>query len=312
MLATPGSLLSVTGAPLTWAFEVKWDGMRIISSTGDGGLWLASRSGADATARFPEVASIVGLPPDSVLDGEIVAFDEDGLPSFSRLAPRIQGRGRGPGDAPVTLLVFDLLRLRGVDLLDRTYDERRALLVDVVEPSAQLLVPGVFDDGAALFESTAQRGLEGVVAKRRGSTYRPGVRSADWVKIAHRRTQSYVIGGWKRGVESGRPLASVLVGTPSRDGMLSYDGAVGSGLSERQSAALLQVLTETVRSSPPFESTELLSDDVLATVTWVEPLLVVDVEHLGRGGQGLLRAPSVVRLRPDLGADDVADDGGES
>ena len=310
MLATPGSLLSVTGAPLTWAFEVKWDGMRILASTGEHGLRLVSRTGVDATERFPEVASTAGLPPDSVLDGEIVAFDDAGLPSFSRLAPRIQGRG--PGTAAVTYLVFDLLRLRGVDLLDRSYDERRALLLENVAETAHLLVPGSFDDGAALLESTAQQGLEGVVAKRRGSTYRPGTRSPDWVKIPHRRTQSYVIGGWKRGVESGRPLASVLVGTPSRDGRLRYDGAVGSGLSERQSAALLQVLTETVRTSPPFETTELLSADVLAAVTWVEPMLVVDIEHLGRGGQGLLRAPSVVRLRPDLGADDISGVGGES
>jgi bifunctional non-homologous end joining protein LigD len=310
MLATPGSLLSVTGAPLTWAFEVKWDGMRILASAGEHGLRLVSRTGVDATERFPEVAATAGLPPDSLLDGEIVAFDEAGLPSFSRLAPRIQGRG--PGAAAVTYLVFDLLRLRGVDLLDRSYDERRSLLLENVDESAYLLVPGSFDDGAALLESTAQQGLEGVVAKRRGSTYRPGTRSPDWVKIPHRRTQSYVIGGWKRGVESGRPLASVLVGTPSREGLLRYDGAVGSGLSERQSTALLQVLTETVRTSPPFETTELLSADVLSAVTWVEPLLVVDVEHLGRGGQGLLRAPSVVRLRPDLGADDIVGDGGQS
>lgn len=312
MLATPGPLPSVTEGPLTWAFEVKWDGMRILARTTEKGLRLTSRTGADATSRFPEVAATTGLPPDTVLDGEIVAFDEQGRPSFARLAPRIQGAPRGPGERPVTYVVFDLLRLRGVDLVGRPYDERRALLRESVVPSAHVLVPDAFDDGEALLASTAAQGLEGVVAKRRSSPYRPGVRSPDWVKVAHRRTHSFVIGGWKRGVESGRPLASVLVGTPTADDGLRYDGAVGSGFTEKVSTALLAVLADTVRPTSPFEPSDAVPDALRDGITWVEPLLVIDVEHLGRGGQGLLRAPSVARLRPDLTAADATGDGGES
>ena len=112
-------------------------------------------------------------------------------------------------------------------------------------------------------------------------------------------------------MESGRPLASVLVGTPTDDGGLRYDGAVGSGFTERVATAVLAVLAETVRPTSPFADSDVLPDPGRDGVTWVEPLLVVDVEHLGRGGQGLLRAPSIARMRPDLGADDVTGDEGE-
>jgi bifunctional non-homologous end joining protein LigD len=136
-----------------------------------------------------------------------------------------------------------------------------------------------------------------VVAKRVDSAYRPGVRSPDWVKVPHRRRHSYVIGGWKHGTTPGRPLASLLVGTPTADGLLVFDGAVGSGLAERELAALFVVLQEIKRDERPFHWAASLPEE--ADVTWTDPILVVDVEHLGRTGGRLLRAPTVVRLRPD-------------
>jgi bifunctional non-homologous end joining protein LigD len=314
MLATPGPLPHGPDASSEWAFEVKWDGMRALATRHDARWRLASRSGSDISDRFPEVAAALpaDLGPGTVLDGEIVAFDDLGRPSFSVLAPRIQGRGERAGSPPVTFLVFDLVHDGADDLLAAPYSQRRERLVARVPRTSRVQVPDVFDDGPALLSSTLAGGLEGVVAKRRASLYRPGVRSSDWVKVAHRRTRSYVVGGWKRGVDSGLALASLLVGTPTGDGLLEYDGAVGSGLNARVSAALLPVLRDLVRDDPPFHAHEGLPSVTRDGVTWVEPFLVADVEHLGRAGQGLLRQPSLVRLRPDLGYDDVLRDGATS
>jgi bifunctional non-homologous end joining protein LigD len=307
MLASPGPLPSGPQTALTWAFEIKWDGMRALGDIGRSGLHLNSRSGRDVSRLFPEVAgegtagALADLPRGSVLDGELVAFDEHGLPSFARLAPRIQGSG----GASVTYLVFDLLRVGNETLLAEPYDVRRSRLADLVAPSPHVLVPESFDDGEALLDSTRERGLEGVVAKRRGSPYRPGVRSSDWIKVPHRTTRSYVVGGWKLGTAASRSLASLLVGTPTGDGKLLYDGAVGSGITQRQADALLAVMADLETRDPPFHvSSELPTQGS----TFVEPILVVDVTHLGRGGQGLLRQASLERVRPDLSYADLLDD----
>jgi len=307
MLASPGPLPSGPDTALTWAFEIKWDGMRVLATALDDRFRLASRTGRDVTDRFPELASAraaqPGLPAGSVLDGEVVAFDDAGAPSFARLAPRIQGAPAAT--ARVSYVVFDLMRLGSDDLTSLPYDERRARLAEAVAPSAGLLVPESFADGAALLEATRERGLEGVVAKRRSSPYRPGVRSDDWVKVPHRTTRSYVVGGWKHSDAMPGRMASLLVGTPTGDGLLSYDGAVGSGLTGRLDSALRTVLAEIEVGAAPFHASPELPTE---GVTFVEPVLVVDVAHLGRGGQGLLRQPAVERMRPDLAVPDLLAD----
>ena len=311
MLASPGPLPAGPDTALTWAFEIKWDGMRVLATALPDRFRLRSRTGRDVSDRFPEVAAArseqADLPDGSVLDGEVVAFDDAGAPSFARLAPRIQGASSA--SAPVTYLAFDLLRLGDADLTARPYDERRARLVEVVAPAPGLLVPESFDDGEALLAATRERGLEGVVAKRRASPYRPGVRSDDWIKVPHRATRSYVVGGWKHsGAMPGR-MASLLVGTPTGDGRLAYDGAVGSGLTDRLDAALREVLAGIEVETPSFHASAELPRD---GVTFVEPILVVDVAHLGRGGQGLLRQPAIERMRPDLTMSDVLAGMGEN
>jgi bifunctional non-homologous end joining protein LigD len=284
--------------------------MRVLATMTRGRLRLTSRNGNDATTRFPEVSAAApeDLPDGSVLDGEVVAFDQDGRPSFALLAPRIQ-RAQGPGAAParLTFLSFDVLRVGAEDVTGLSYDRRRDLLVAHVPSTARVVVPESFDDGDALLASTAQQGLEGVVAKRRASTYQPGVRSPDWVKVPHRRTRSLVIGGWKSREDSPSRLASLLVGVPTDDGKLRYEGAVGSGLAASVSRTVLEVLGDIVDEQSPFHgypSPDQARGDVLR---YVAPVLVVDVEHLGRAANGLLRQPSVVRLRPDLSYGEVAD-----
>jgi bifunctional non-homologous end joining protein LigD len=308
MLASPGDLPRASDR--SWAYEVKWDGMRVLATMSHGRLRLTSRNGNDATNRFPEVSGAApsGLPEGSVIDGEVVAFDPQGRPSFALLAPRIQ-RAQPPGthDPRLTFLTFDLLRLGSDEVTGRAYDERRALLAEHVSSTARIVVPDAFDDGDALLASTDAQGLEGVVAKRRASTYQQGVRSADWVKVPHRRSRSMVIGGWKSREDSRSRLASLLVGTPTADGLLRYEGAVGSGLSGSVSRTLLEVLGDLVEERSPFHgypAPEAARADVL---TYVAPVLVVDVEHLGRAANGLLRQPTVLRVRPDLTASDVED-----
>ncbi len=308
MLASPGELPDQ--ADHSWSYEVKWDGMRVLATRSRGRLRLTARSGSDATSRFPELveAAPERLPEGSILDGEVVMLDGAGKPSFALLAPRIQrARPASTVVRPVAYVAFDLLRLGSDDVVDRTYDDRRRLLREAVDDNPRVTVPGSFEDGVALVASTLSEGLEGVVAKRHRSVYRPGVRSPDWIKVPNRRTRSVVIGGWKSRADSPARLASLLVGTPTDDGLLRYDGAVGSGLSDSESRTVLDVLRDITSATTPFHgypAPEPARRDVL---TWVEPLLVVDVEHLGRSANGLLRQPTVARLRPDLSYRDVVE-----
>jgi bifunctional non-homologous end joining protein LigD len=146
-----------------------------------------------------------------------------------------------------------------------------------------------------------------VVAKRRTSRYRPGVRSQDWVKVPHRRTHSFVVGGFRVGSSPGPGrVGSLVVGSPVGDGLLALDGAAGSGLTDAMQRALRSVLDDLVVDAPPFEDAAAsLPASAAGPVTWCEPIVVVDVASLGRTEQGLLRQPSVVRVRPDLTYDDL-------
>jgi bifunctional non-homologous end joining protein LigD len=299
MLATPGSL--PTGSE--WLFEVKWDGMRLLAEVLDDRLRLTSRTGRDVTANFPELSGLTGLAPDVLLDGEVVLL-ERGVPSFAALADRMHG----PVDArvalarPVTLMVFDVLRLYGVSLLDRPLEERRATLerMELAAVPNLSLSPG-YTDGPALLAATLTRGMEGVVAKRRDSPYRPGRRSPDWVKTAHQRTQVCLVGGWRPERSSAGRIGALLLGLPDGDG-LRYVGKVGSGLAGATAQRLLQerlVRTET----PPFAERLPRPDGVGAR--WCEPSTVVEVTHLGWTDGGRLRQPVYRGVRDDLDVDQV-------
>jgi bifunctional non-homologous end joining protein LigD len=173
MLARPGSLPLGSG----YGYEVKWDGFRAIVST-EAGLQVRSRGGWDMTALLPELAE---LPSGLVLDGELVAPDEENRPSFPRLSPRIL-HGR-PG-IHVTFIVFDVLRVEGMSTMDNSYRGRRSLLEELDLQGAHWCTPAVFDDGAALVASVEEQGLEGIIAKPLESPYRP--RERGWIKVKNR------------------------------------------------------------------------------------------------------------------------------
>jgi len=308
MLATQGT--TIPSGP-QWAHEIKWDGMRILAEVAGGRLKLLSRNENDVTSTFPELSTLAGpgRPEDMLLDGEVVALD-GGIPSFSALAERMHVSDAGKAQRlaaarPVTFMVFDLLRLYGVDLTSRPLAERRATLERLGLAGAHTQVPPTYDDGVALQSATLEQGLEGVVSKRLSSRYSAGRRSPDWLKFAHRGSTSVVIGGWRLETGSTHRLGAVLVGIPHPAG-LAYLGRVGSGLAGKAQVAVLDALRPLAINASPFAE-NIPPVDAGGTL-WVRPEVVVDVQSLGLSAQGRLRQPAYRGLRPDLSPDDLRDD----
>ncbi|UOE43719.1 ATP-dependent DNA ligase [Agromyces larvae] len=310
MLATPGTAGLVSGGG--WALEWKWDGIRVLARVEDGEVRLTSRSGRDETARYPELAGLAdALRADAVVDGELVALDEKGRPSFERMQPRmnvVDAREIAGlvASVPVRLLLFDVLEIAGIPTVDEPYEQRRARLEKLLRrrPEVPVEVPPQADGTPAdALAEAARRGYEGVVAKRLGSRYRPGVRSPDWVKLKLSRTQEVVVGGYRRGIGSRTgKIRSLLVGIPGEDGRLEYVGRVGSGIGERQSAELLATLRELETDASPFVVVP--AADV-ADAQWVEPVLVGELEFGEWTSTGVARHPRWRGLRPDKSPGDV-------
>jgi bifunctional non-homologous end joining protein LigD len=187
-------------------------------------------------------------------------------------------------------------------VMDEPLTARRRLLEDLDLNHDRWQTPPVYTDGQMLFDATYQQSLEGIVSKRVTSRYRPGQRSKDWLKFAHRRRDSYVVGGWRLETDPRDRLGALLVGQPTAAGLL-YRGRVGSGIAGRKAAVLREVLAGLSRESTPFTD-EVPRVDALGT-TWVDPVLVVDVESLGPSAQGRIRQPSYVGTRADLTPEDL-------
>ena len=308
MLATAGEL-PPEDEDHRWGYEFKWDGVRAVAAVRGGVLGLTSRKGTDITVRYPEVArppaSLAGH--DAVVDGEIVAMDDQGRPDFGALQNRMHRTGAEvPGLAaarPVTFLVFDLLAWDGEDLTELPYAERRDRL-DAVGASGHRWVatPWFRGGGAGVQAASLENGLEGVVAKRLASPYRPGARSPDWRKVKNFRTQSVVVGGWRPG--QGRRVGgvgSLLFGVPDDEGRLVYAGHVGTGFTDQDLRDLERMFTS--RKTSPFHGA--LPRDVTRDAHWVEPDLVGEVAYAVWTADGRLRHPSWKGVRDDLEPDDV-------
>lgn len=314
MLATPcDPAVGVPRDGATWAYEVKWDGMRVLADLHEGRLRLTSRTGRDVTAAFPELQPLAEAHPDALLDGEVIVL-QDGVPSFAALADRFHvtdpRRARTlAAKAPATLIVFDVLRLYGVDLTARPWQERRDVL-ERLEPGGWQLSP-TYDDADALVKATLEQGLEGVVAKRRQSRYAAGARSGDWVKLAHQRTQACLVGGWRPETGTRQRIGALLLGVwaDGPDGgppVLAYRGKVGSGIAGATAAELAAVLRPLETPDNPF-GTEVPRVDATGAV-WVRPEVVVEVRFLRATEGGRLRAPVFRGIRTDLDPADVRDE----
>ena len=298
MLATPGD----PPESADWVHEVKWDGMRVLAETVSGQVRLHSRTERDITSSFPELADLGGAVQDALLDGEIIAM-VDGAPSLTALRERIHvtdpRRARELAERmPVSVMTFDLLRLYGVDLLGRALSERRSTLDRLALPAEHWQRSPHYDDGQALFAATRERGLEGIVSKRRTSTYQPGRRSADWIKAVHYRQQPCLIGGWRPEAGSTGTLGAVLVGVPDEAGRLRYAGRVGAALSHAGADDLLRELRTIARGDSPFGEPVPAAD--AAGTRWCDPRVVVDVRHLGWTDAGRLRQAVLRGIRRDL------------
>jgi bifunctional non-homologous end joining protein LigD len=305
MKATSGPLPAAPG----WVYELKWDGMRVLTQVDADGVRAWSSNGRDATATFPELAALgpALAPVECTLDGEVVAIGSDGRPSFELLQHRMhvsqvaEARRRAV-DVPVELIVFDLLRLGGQDTTGLPWRDRRHLLERLADdlPKGTGLST-VFDDGEALLAACRQQGLEGVVAKRVDAPYLPGGRTRSWVKVKVRRRQEFVVGGWAPGEgRRAQGIGSILVGYHDAPGApeLRYAGRAGSGFTDTELDRLEGVLAPLAVDACPF--TPPPPPLHARGAHWVEPSVVVEITYGEWTSEGRLRHPVYLGERVDL------------
>jgi bifunctional non-homologous end joining protein LigD len=286
-----------------WLFEVKWDGYRVQAVVKGGKARIWTRNRVDAATYFPDLAGPADWidATDAIVDGEVVAFDEEGRPSFSRLQDRTGLRAleaatrRADPDAPklsreereaipLAYMAFDLLHLEGRSLLDLPLEDRKRLLRRLLKADGMVRYAShVVGEGRDFTQAAAEKGLEGVVAKRRQSTYQPGKRTRDWLKVKLRREQEIVVVGWLPGQGTHKDLGSLIVAV-NDDGHLRHAGQVGSGINAKMRKELLEAMQPIQRSDAP-----LVKTPRLPTAHWVEPKIVIRAEFAEWTRDGLLR-----------------------
>ncbi|MEV5414293.1 non-homologous end-joining DNA ligase [Thermopolyspora sp. NPDC052614] len=302
MMAQLGSLPE---GDARWAYEMKWDGVRALAYVEGGQVRLYSRNGNDVTAAYPELGELgraVGGWP-CVLDGEVVAFDEQGRPRFNALQPRVHQRDpakvrRLMTLAPATYFLFDVLHMGDDPVIGLPYTERRTLLANLVRPGPRWDVPPYLEGPAGqVLDQSRRLGIEGVVAKLAGSPYRPGRRSPEWRKVKNFRSQEVVIGGWKPGQgRRANMIGSLLVGV-YEIGLLRYAGHVGTGFTDATLRRLEEILRPLERPVSPFD--EPVPREFARDAHWVEPRIVGEVQYAEWTDDFRLRHPSWRGLRDD-------------
>lgn len=300
-----------------WAFEIKWDGVRALAYCEPGHLRFFGRDSRDLTAQYPELKALereIGSRR-AVLDGEIVALDEQGRPSLRRLQARIDAPSkeevrRRQREVPVTYVIFDLLHLEGRSLLDSPYERRRQELRALNLAGPHWQTPGhQHGDGAALLSASKDQHLEGIVAKRLDSTYQPGRRTDEWLKIMNVPRQEVVVGGWLPAEETadgspGGGVRALLVGVyqhrGNTDPALRFVGKVSTGLDSANRRRLTGLLRPLSAKTSPFTVGRVPRD-----AAFVEPALVCVVNFTEWTKAGTLRDPSYLGLRTDKPATGV-------
>lgn len=293
-----------------WLVEIKFDGMRALVIASAREVRIVSRTGRDVTRSFPE------LPPalcavlgehTAIFDVEIMTLGARGHSDFRLLQQRMH-RQR-PHQAlqrrvPVTMAVFDLLRLDHTDLLNTPYLQRRHRLTDLdLQIAPHVLVPEHYDlDPGEMLRIAMDFDLEGIVSKRAESHYRPGHRTGEWIKTPVRRISTLLVGGWLPGTGTQRDvLGALLLGAHDDAGLLRYVGSVGAGFTDHDRAVFGTALTDLTRNICPFSA---VPRD-LGHARWVEPVLVAEIAHRSWTEQQRLRHPSFQRLLTDVDPDTV-------
>lgn len=306
MLPSPGPLPADDTA---FGYEFKWDGVRAGALVRDGRIRLFSRNQRDITATYPELAALGDLTDgrQSMLDGEIVALDPSGRPSFEVLQRRMHVRAPGRGlvaATPVWYYVFDVTHLDGLSTRRMSYVDRRGLLEGLGLSAPGVEVPPWFVGGGVdVLEAGRERGLEGVLAKRLDSPYQPGRRSHLWVKVKLTSDQEVVIGGWRPGEgRRSNTIGSLLVAVPGPGG-LRYAGRVGTGFTEAMLRDLMDRLRPLERPTSPFAGP--VPGELARGVHWVEPRIVGEVRFTEWTLDGVLRHPSWRGIRADKSPEDI-------
>ena len=290
-----------------WLFEPKLDGFRALAFVRHGQVSLLSRTGNELSKHFPEVVDELSVQPESelVLDGELAALAENGLPDFALIQQRLglpkQVKLAPPeGEAKIVYYPFDLLYANGRDLQHLPLSDRKRHLAQVVLPGdAVQIVEHVESDGESFFRGAVKMGLEGMVAKRWDSRYEAGVRSPSWLKIKHVRSQEFVVGGYTKGAGARSSTFGALLLGYHDDGELRYAGRVGSGFDQSMLDQVLESLDGLRATSSPFDQD---SDLAEGNPTWVRPELVAEVKFSEWTHEARLRAPVFLRLRPEVSA----------
>jgi bifunctional non-homologous end joining protein LigD len=284
-----------------WMWEPKLDGYRVLAFIGEKSVKLRSRRGLELAAAFPSLtAELAKQHANMIIDGEIVAFDASGKPSFNALQNRVQLKSEreiatADQKTPVVFYCFDLLHFAGVNLRDARYVDRRRYLAQCLLPSPLVQLVHAQEDGEALHQAAMASGFEGVIGKRKDSKYQPGKRTSSWLKIKATNSAEFVIGGYTKGKGSREPLGALLVGYWD-DGKLHYASHVGSGFDSGTLADVKARLDPLQRKTCPF----IKKPDLHSATTWVEPETVVEVRFQNWTDDGSLRAPIFLRVRDDV------------
>jgi bifunctional non-homologous end joining protein LigD len=272
-----------------WMWEPKLDGYRILAFLRNAKVTLRSRRGLELAATFPGVAAAIAEQGvDMILDGELVAFDSGGKPSFNALQ-------NAQKSTPAVFYAFDLLHFAGVDLRKAPYADRRRYLAQCLLPSPLVQLVHAADDGVELYAAAVASGFEGVIGKRKQSKYEPGKRSASWLKVKSTMSEDFVVGGYTKGKGARESLGAILVGY-WQGKELRYASHVGSGFDSKSLPEVQARLEPLKRKACPFTEKPVLN----GPTTWVEPQVAVEVRFQGWTGDGSLRAPVFLRLRDDV------------
>lgn len=293
VLPMKATMASLPGDDDGWAYEIKWDGYRTIAFVDDGKVRLQSSSGRDVTDRWPEIGGLADAvnAGSAIVDGELVVVDGEGRPNFGHLQ-----QSGGGSSHQAALYIFDVLQVDGTDTTDLAYRDRRQLLTGVVEPGTNWAVPShSVGNGADLVAATVERGLEGVIAKRLDSVYRPGTRTKEWRKIKNRIRTTLTIGGYTAGTGNrASTFGALLVGRRRDDGSLAFAGGVGTGFDQAALERLTRQLRALGTDACPFDPPP--PTPVRRTANWVSPTLDAMLEIAEFTNDGLVRHASFVDL----------------
>ena len=291
-----------------WLFEIKWDGYRAIAFINDGKVRLVSRNQNDLTPRYPELRDLAQSikAKNAILDGEVVALDDEGRASFSLMQQRTgfrPGGKRAPAnaDVPVLYYAFDLLYLDGFDWRRVPLEERKRKLQSIVVTGDTLRYSDHYEEqGQALFEIARKKGLEGIVAKKRASFYEER-RSREWLKIKIRKRIECVVGGYTEPEGSRAHFGSLVLGLYDKKERLIHVGQAGSGFDQKSLDEIWEVLTKLETKKNPFFG----EVEALRKTFWVKPQLVAEIEYAewtggtSEGSGPKLRAPVFLGMRDD-------------